>query len=64
MHNYTRVKLPILVGALMHAVDSQLSEGYESLGGCTLIRLPYTCKQYALWLDFTLCNSGQPPNVM
>jgi hypothetical protein len=48
----------------MHAVDSQLSEGYESLGGCTLIRLTYPCKQYALWLDFTLRNSGQPPNVM
>jgi hypothetical protein len=48
----------------MHAVNSQLSEGYESLGGCTLIRLTYPCKKYALWLDFTLRASGQPPNVM
>jgi hypothetical protein len=45
-------------------VDSQLIEGYESLGWCTLIRLTYPCKRYALWLDFTLRNSCQPTNVM
>jgi hypothetical protein len=48
----------------MHVVDSQLSEGYEDLGGCTLFRLTYPWKQYALWLDFTLQNNVQPPNVM